>query len=132
MTSAINNLTQKVQESLGRITLEVDGVIEQSLGTQENTQSAILALSSAAIALQLKQVESDFDQMSELQKRDKWLGVYIQWAISFMDDHHKRIITESLSRSRTSVEQEFRLGSLIELATATINCQRLVLKNLSN
>lgn len=132
MASAIDNLTQKVQESLGRIALEVDGVIQQSANSQENTRSAILALSSATITLQSKQIEGGFDRQSELQKRDEWLGYYIQWAISFIDDRHKGIIAESASRSHTSVEQGLRLGSLIELAVATINCQRLVLENLSN
>ncbi len=132
MTSAINNLTQKVQESLGRISLEVDSVVQQSVNTQENTQSAILALSSAAIALQLKQIEDDFDQLSESQKRDEWLGDYIQWAIGVVDDRNKRIITEAASRSRTTFDQEFRLSSLIELAATTIDHQRLAIENLSN
>jgi hypothetical protein len=130
MTSAINNLAQKVQESLGRITASVDGVIEQSADTQENTQSAILALSAATIALQSKQLENDFEQLDDAKKRDKWLEIYIQWAIEVVNDCRNKIIFDSETRSRLAVEKEFRLGSLIELVATTIENQRLTVEHL--
>ena len=130
MTNTINNLTQKVQESLGLIAASVDDVVEQSTETQRNNQSAILALSTATIALQLKQVENDFKQPDEVKKRDQWLETYIQWAIKVINDCHKKIISESDVRSRFALEQELRLSSLIKLAATTIDCQKSTLENL--
>ena len=130
MTNAINNLTQKVQESLGLITTSVDNVVEQSVETQKNNQSAILALSTATISLQLKQIENDFKRLDEAKKRDQWLETYIQWAIKVINDSRKEIIFDSKMRSRFALEQELRLSSLIKLAATTIDCQKLTLKNL--
>lgn len=132
MTSTIDNLTQKVQESLGHIAASVDGVVEQSTETQKNTQSAILALGTATIALQLKQIENDFEQPTEAKKRDEWLEVYIQWAIEVVNDCRQKIISNSEARSRFNLEKELRLSNLIELATATIDTQRLTIENLFN
>ena len=130
MTNTINILTQKVQESLGCITVSVDDVIEQSAETQRNNQLAILALGTATIALQSKQIENDFEQLDEVKKRDRWLEAYIQWAIKVINDSRKKIISDSKMRSRFALEQELRLSSLIKLAATTINCQKLTLKNL--
>lgn len=130
MTNAINNLTQKVQESLGLITTSVDNVVEQSVETQKNNQSAILALSTATISLQLKQIENDFKQLDEAKKRDQWLETYIQWAIKVINDSRKEIIFDSKMRSRFALEQQLRLSSLIKLAATTINCQKSTLENL--
>lgn len=130
MTIAINNLTQKVQESLGCITASIDDVVEQSAETQKNNQSAILALSTATISLQLKQIENDFEQPDEVRKRDRWLETYIQWAVKVINDSREKIISDSKTRSRFVLEQELRLSGLIKLAAATIDCQKLTLENL--
>lgn len=130
MTVVTDNLSQKVQESLGRITESVDGVIQQSADTQENTQSALLALSAAAIALQLRQIESDFELSAVAKKREQWLESYVQWAIEVVDDCGKKIGSDSEARSRLLREQEFRLGKLIELATATVENQKSIIENL--
>ena len=130
MTSTINILTQKVQESLGLITTSVDNVVEQSTETQKNNQSTILALSTATIALQLKQIENDFEQLDKVKKRDLWLKTYIQWAVKVINDSREKIISESKTRSRFALEQELRLSDLIKLAATTINCQKSTLENL--
>jgi hypothetical protein len=130
MTSAINSLAQKVQESLEDITESVDDVIQQSTDTRENTQSAILALSTATIALQSRQIENDFEQASNAKKRDRWLETYIQWAIKVVSDCSKKIISDSEVRARREREKELQLGSLIELATATINTQKSIIQHL--
>lgn len=130
MTCANDSLTKKVQESLVRVTASVDGVIQQSADTQENTQSAILALSTATIALQSKQIESDFEQSNDAKKRDQWLETYIQWAIKVVNDCRAKIISDSEARPRLIREKELQLGSLIELATATINTQKSIIEHL--
>jgi hypothetical protein len=130
MTSANDSLTQKVQESLVRVTASVDDVIQQSADTQENTRSAILALSTATIALQSKQLENDFEQLNDTKKRDRWLETYIQWAIEVVSDCRKKIISDSEARSRLIREKELQLGSLIELASMTIENQRLIIEHL--
>jgi hypothetical protein len=130
MTSANDSLAQKVQESLGRVTASVDSVIQQSADTQENTQSAILALSTATIALQSKQIENDFEQSNDARKRDRWLETYIQWTTKVVNNCRAKIISDSEARSRLICEKELQLGSLIELATVTINTQKSIIEHL--
>jgi hypothetical protein len=89
-----------------------------------------LALSTATITLQSKQIEVDFEKSNDAKKRDRWLEIYIQWAIGVIEDCRKKIISESEARSRVALEKDLRLGNLIELATATINNQKLIIEHL--
>ena len=125
-----DNITQQVQENLERITDSVESFVQQSADTQEDTRSAILALSTATISLQLAEIESDFKWSEDAKKRDRWLETYIQWAIRFIDDCRNTIISDTAAQLSFVNKNEIQLGSLIELATATINNQKLIIQQM--
>jgi hypothetical protein len=126
---AFLQLSQQVTETLKEVRSEIGELKCEMKCVRDNARKPIISSANALIKLQTKEIQSSYLQIIDTKKREYLLESLIQRAIHFIRQQNQELINVFREAPFNYASRVSHTASLIEIAVATIDTQRLISEN---